>query len=150
MTVVRRPLHYVLNKVHSFTFLLYMLIEECWQNNILLLGISKDTAVHEFKFHVMPICINNNMWPNCTLTQDNLNNIPDTDRMFLQSLSMFNHDKISVPRALAEYHSAFMMVVPDSDKPNGYVSGTTKIRLHQVNCFFVRLYKYKIQKRIEC
>lgn len=110
-------------------FSLYMLIEECWKNNILLLGISKDTAVHEFKNHVMPICINNKIWPNCTLTQDILNNIPNTDRMFLQSLSMFNHDKMSVPWALAEYDSAFMMAVPDSKKPNGYVSGTTKNKI---------------------
>jgi hypothetical protein len=112
-----------------------MLIEECWKNNILLLGISKDTAVHEFKNHVMPICINNNIWPNCTLTQDNINNIPNTDRMFLQSLSMFNHDKISVPWALAEYDSAFMMAVPDSKKPNGYVSGTTKNKITPSHLF---------------
>jgi hypothetical protein len=82
-----------------------MLIEECWKNNVLLLGISKDTAVHEFKNHVMPICINNNIWPNCRLTQDNINNIPNTDRMFLQSMSMLNHNKISVPWALIEYDS---------------------------------------------
>lgn len=123
-------------------FSLYMLIEECWKNNILLLGISKDTAVHEFKNHVMPICINNNIWSNCTLTQDNLNNIPNTDRMFLQSLSMLNHDKISVPWALAEYDSAFMMAVPDANKSNGYVSGTTKNKITQSQLFlrsFVQL-----------
>jgi hypothetical protein len=110
-------------------FSLYMLIEECWKNNILLLGISKDTAVHEFKNHVMPICINNNIWPNCTLSQNSIDNIPNTDRMFLQSLSIFNHDKISVPWALAEYDSAFMTAVPDSKKPNGYVSGTAKNKI---------------------
>jgi hypothetical protein len=49
--------------------------------------------------------------------------------MFLQSLSMFNHDKISIPWALAEYDSAFMMAVPDSNKPTGYVSGTTKNKI---------------------
>jgi hypothetical protein len=46
--------------------------------------------------------------------------------MLLLSLSMFNHDKISVPWALIEYDSAFMIAVPDSNKPTGYVSGTTK------------------------
>jgi hypothetical protein len=106
-----------------------MLIEECWKNNILLLGISKDTAVHEFKNHVMPICMNNKIWRNCTLSQNSIDNIPNTDRMFLQSLSIFNHDKISVPWALAEYDSAFMTAVPDSKKPNGYVSGTAKNKI---------------------
>jgi hypothetical protein len=54
-------------------FTLYMLIEECWKNNILLLGISKDTAVHEFKNHVMPICINNDLWS--TIRKRNSNRI---------------------------------------------------------------------------
>jgi hypothetical protein len=123
-------------------FSLYMLIEESWKNNVLLLGISKDTAVHEFKNHVMPICINNNIWSNCSLTQDDINNIPNTDRMLLQSLSMFNHDKISVPWALIEYDSAFMMAVPDSNKPNGYVRGTTKNKITPSQLFlrsFVQL-----------
>jgi hypothetical protein len=131
-------------------FSLYMLIEECWKNNILLLGISKDTAVHEFKNHVMPICINNGIWPNCTLTQDSLNNIPNTDRMFLQSLSLFNHDKISVPWALAEYDSAFMMAVPDANKPNGYVSGTTKNKITPSQLFFRSFIQLQDSKKMEC
>jgi hypothetical protein len=128
-------------------FSLYMLIEECWKNNVLLLGISKDTAVHEFKNHVMPICINNKIWPNCTLTQDNLNNIPNTDRMFLQSLSMLNHDKISVPWALAEYDSAFMMAVPDANKFNGYVSGTTKNKITPSQLFLRSFVQLQDSKR---
>jgi hypothetical protein len=44
-------------------FSLYMLIEECWKYNILLIGITKDTIAHEFKNHVIPICANNNMPP---------------------------------------------------------------------------------------
>ncbi|MDQ3902537.1 MAG: hypothetical protein M3247_02615, partial [Thermoproteota archaeon] len=128
-------------------FSLYMLIEECWKNNVLLLGISKDTAVHEFKNHVMPICINNNLWPNCSLTQDDINNIPNTDRMFLQSLSMFNHNKISVPWALIEYDSAFIMAVPDSNKPTGYVSGTTKNKITPSQLFLRSYIQLQDSKR---
>jgi hypothetical protein len=128
-------------------FSLYMLIEECWKNNVLLLGISKDTAVHEFKNHVMPICINNNIWPNCRLTQDNINNIPNTDRMFLQSMSMFNHNKISVPWSLIEYDSAFMMAVPDSKKPNGYVSGTSKNKITPSQLFLRSFIQLQDSKR---
>lgn len=43
-----------------FTF--YMLIEECWKNNVLLVGITKDTTAQEFKNHVIPICLNNKLW----------------------------------------------------------------------------------------
>jgi hypothetical protein len=103
--------------------------------------------VHEFKNHVMPICINNKIWPNCTFTQDNLNNIPNTDRMFLQSLSMLNHDKISVPWALAEYDSAFMMAVPDSNKSNGYVSGTTKNKITPSQLFLRSFIQLQDSKR---
>jgi hypothetical protein len=128
-------------------FSLYMLIEECWKNNVLLLGISKDTAVHEFKNHVMPICLNNNLWSNCSLTQDDINNIPNTVRMFLQSLSIFNHDKISLPWALIEYDSAFMMAVPDSNKPNGYVSGTTKNKITPSQLFLRSYIQLQDSKR---
>lgn len=38
-------------------FTLYMLIEECWKKNILLIGITKDSAAHDFKNHVIPICV---------------------------------------------------------------------------------------------
>lgn len=117
--------------------------------DMVILGISKDTAVHEFKNHVMPICINNNMWPNCSLTQDDINNIPNTDRMFLQSLSMFNHDKISVPWALIEYDSAFMMAVPDSKRPNGYVSGTTKNKITPSQLFVRSFIQLQASKQNE-
>jgi hypothetical protein len=103
--------------------------------------------VHEFKNHVMPICINNKIWPNCTLTQDNLNNIPNADRMFLQSLSMLNHDKISVPWALAEYDSAFMMAVPDANKPNAYVSVTTKNKITPSQLFLRSFVQLQDSKR---
>ena len=43
-------------------FSLYMLIEECWKNNILLLGISKDTTAHDFKNHLLPIGLSNSLW----------------------------------------------------------------------------------------
>jgi hypothetical protein len=69
-------------------FSLYMLIEECWKNNILVIGLTKDTAAHDFKNHVIPICIRNEVWAtrdnkNIKLTQEQLDNIPNTDRMFL-------------------------------------------------------------------
>jgi hypothetical protein len=61
--------------------------------------------------------------------------------MFLQSMSMFNHNKISVPWALIEYDSAFMMAVPDSKKPNGYVRGTSKNKITPSQLFrsFIQL-----------
>ena len=123
-----------------FTF--YMLIEECWKNKIILIGITKDTAAQEFKNHVIPICLTNNVWTNHDIISDNLNKIPNTDRMLLQALSMLNSDKINVPWSLIEYDSSFVMAIPDFEKRKGYVSGAIKNKITQSQLFlksFVQL-----------
>ena len=123
-------------------FTLYMLIEECWKNKIILIGITKDTAAQEFKNHVIPICLTNNIWTNHDIISDNLNKIPNTDRMLLQALSMLNSDKINVPWSLIEYDSSFVMAIPDFEKRKGYVSGAIKNKITQSQLFlrsFVQL-----------
>jgi NurA domain len=123
-------------------FTLYMLIEECWKNKIILIGITKDTAAQEFKNHVIPICLTNNIWTNHDIIYDNLNKIPNTDRMLLQALSMLNSDKINVPWSLIEYDSSFVMAIPDFEKRIGYVSGAIKNKITQSQLFlrsFVQL-----------
>jgi hypothetical protein len=123
-------------------FTLYMLIEECWKNKIILIGITKDTAAQEFKNHVIPICLMNNIWTNHDIIYDNLNKLPNTDRMLLQVLSMLNSDKINVPWGLVEYDSSFVMAIPDFKKRKGYVSGAMKNKITQSQLFlrsFVQL-----------
>ena len=123
-------------------FTLYMLIEECWKNKIILIGITKDTAAQEFKNHVIPICLMNNIWTNHNIIYDNLNKIPNTDRMLLQVMSMLNSDKINVPWGLVEYDSSFVMAIPDFKKRRGYVSGAIKNKIIQSQLFlrfFVQL-----------
>ena len=128
-------------------FTLYMLIEECWKNNVLIIGITKDTTTHEFKNHVIPICIRNNLWlTNIKLTQEELDNIPNTDRMLLQSISLSNSDKISIPWSLVEYDAAFAMAIPDFRNRRGYVSGAIKNKITPSQFFlrsFVQLEKSK-------
>jgi hypothetical protein len=114
-------------------FSLYMLIEECWKNNVLVIGLTKDTAAHDFKNHVIPICIYNDVWATTDnyiqLTQEQLDNIPNTDRMLLQSISLFNSDRISIPWGLIVYDAAFVMAVPDFKNRKGYVSGAIKNKI---------------------
>ena len=83
--------------------------------------------------HVIPICICNDVWTTTNdnnnyiqLTQEQLDNIPNTDRMLLQSISLFNSDKISIPWGLIEYDAAFVLAVPDFKNRKGYVSGAVK------------------------
>lgn len=125
-------------------FSLYMLIENCWKEKILLIGITKDTAAHDFLNHVIPICLNNNIWISNKLTQDKLDNIPNTDRMFLQSISMSHHDEIHIPWAMVEYDACFVTAIPDFKDRTGYISGAIKNRITPSKLFlrsFVQLQK---------
>lgn len=97
--------------------------------NILLIGITNDTIAHEFKNHVFPICVNNNIWPHNRLVPQDLDNIPNTDRMMLQAMSMLNHDKIHVPWSLIEYDAAFVTTIPDIKNRKGHVSGAIKNKI---------------------
>jgi hypothetical protein len=109
-------------------FCLYMLIEECWNRKILLMGITKDTASRDFKNHVIPVFVNDRIWKQ-TVDQDKMKDVPNTDRMFLQSISLFNHKKVQVPWSLVEYDSAFRTIIPDLKKRPGYVSGAIRNRI---------------------
>ncbi|HZF21216.1 MAG TPA: hypothetical protein VEZ43_01960, partial [Dongiaceae bacterium] len=83
-------------------FTLNMLIEECLTKNILLIGLAKDTAARDLKNHVLPVLVTNGIWKS-EISQTELSNLPNTDRMLLQSLSIFNHTQIPVPWSLVEY-----------------------------------------------
>jgi hypothetical protein len=109
-------------------FTLNLLVEECWKKRILLLGLTKDTAARDFKNHVLPVMVSNDLWKS-DLTQEQLSRIPNTDRMLLQTLSVFNHDAIAVPWSLVEYDSAFLMIVPDFQKRKSYVGGAIRNKI---------------------
>jgi len=49
--------------------------------------------------------------------------------MLLQSISLFNHDRLPAPWSLIEYDSAFRTIVPDFKKRPGFVSGAIKNRI---------------------
>ncbi len=109
-------------------FAMNLLVEECWKKRILLLGLTKDTAARDLKNHVLPVLVSNNIWQS-NLTQEQLSRIPNTDRMLLQTLSVFNHESIKVPWSLIEYDSAFLMIVPDFEKRSGYVGGAIRNKI---------------------
>lgn len=106
-------------------FSLEMLIEQCWNNNILLIGITKDTAARDFKRQLIPILQNQQMLKS-TIMQNELEKLPNTDRMILQSASLFNPEKMKVPWSLIEYDSAFKTMIPDPQNRKDYVLGARK------------------------
>lgn len=109
-------------------FTLHMLMEECWKKHILLIGMTKDTAARDFKRQLVPILRNEGLLKT-TVSQESLAALPNTDRMILQSASMFNPEKIKPPWSLIEYDSAVRTMVPDRQKGSGYVSGAIKNRI---------------------
>ncbi len=102
-------------------FTINMLIEECWSRRILLIGLTKDTAARDFKRHVLPLLSNIGAFPG-GIEAKAFQEIPDTDRMFLQAMSMMNAAKLDVPWALAEYDCAMRTVVHDP------AAGTDRVR----------------------
>jgi len=132
-------------------FSLYMLIEECWKKHILLLGITKDTTARDFKTHLIPICLNNQTWHSTTPQQD-LEKAPNTDRMLLQYVSIYNQDKLPTPWSLIEYDSAFRMTIPELEKRRpGYVSGAIRNRISPERTFlktYIQLTQAKSDPRL--
>lgn len=117
-------------------FCFYMLVEECWKNKILLIGLTKDTAAKDFKRHFIPICQNNRIITT-EIDQKRLALIPNTDRMFLQSVSLLNPEIINPPWSLVEYDSSFKTLVPDENP--GYVRGAIRNKISPER-FFLKSY----------
>jgi len=109
-------------------FTLHMLLEECWKRKILLIGITKDTAARDFKRQLIPIMHNEGLLK-AKISKEDFEGLPNTDRMILQSASIFNPDKIKPPWSLIEYDSAFRTMVPDKGNRKGYVSGAIKNKI---------------------
>ncbi|MCP8323918.1 MAG: hypothetical protein L6N96_07065 [Candidatus Methylarchaceae archaeon HK02M2] len=116
-------------------FSLYMLVEECWKHRILLLGITKDTVARDFKTHLIPVCLNEKIW-SYPLSQEDLDEAPNTDRMLLQYVSIYNYEKLPTPWSLIEYDSAFRMIIPELEKRRpGYASGAIRNRISPERTF---------------
>jgi len=106
-------------------FTQYMLIEECWKNRKLLVGITKDTYARDFKNHVIPVCHHCRLFKDAP-PQDQLASLPNTDRMLLQSISLSFWEDIKPPWALIEYDSIFPTIIPDRSRGIGYVLGARR------------------------
>ena len=122
-------------------FCLYMIIEESWKRRVLLIGLTKDTSARDFMRQVLTVCSINKVL-DFDVGLDRVREAPSTDRMFLQSVSVFNHEVMKVPWALTEYDSAFKTIVPYLEKPVKpmFVSGATANRIVQMERLFLKSY----------
>ena len=115
-------------------FTLHMLMEECWKKHVLLVGVTKDTAARDFKRQLIPIMHNEGLLKT-RMQREALQELPNTDRMILQSASIFNLEQIKPPWSLIEYDSAFRTMLPDRENRRGYVSGAIKNKISLEKAF---------------
>jgi hypothetical protein len=69
------------------------------------------------------------------VNREDLQDLPNTDRMILQSASIFNLEKLRPPWSLVEYDSAFRSMLPDKQGRRGYVSGAIKNKISLERAF---------------
>jgi len=115
-------------------FALQMLMEECWRKRILLVGVTKDTAARDFKRQLIPIMHNEGLLKT-SVQAEALRDLPNTDRMILQSTSVFNVEQIKPPWSLVEYDSAFRTMLRDRRSRKSYVSGAIKNKISLEKAF---------------
>jgi hypothetical protein len=125
-------------------FTLNLLVETCRQNEILLVGITKDTTARDLISHLIPLCVERQIWRAGT------EHVATTDRMLLQALSMFHAEEVSVPWTTIEYDTAFQTIIKDYRGKAGFVSGAVKNRIILEQLFvksYIQLDKSKSDNR---
>ena len=126
-------------------FCLEMLIEECWRRRILLIGLTKDTAARDFKRQLIPI-LGNEGFLSSSIKPEELEGLPNTDRMILQSASIQKSEDFKVPWSLIEYDACFKTLVPDKKMRKGYVRGARRNRI-SIEKVFLKSYIQLSQAR---
>ncbi len=115
----------------------YLMAEACWENRTLLVGVAKDTSARDLKRQLLPTLNHVGAFKGQfdTSTQD----VPDTDRVVLQWLSLVEHERLRPPWATREYDTAFKTVVPHFDRLPELVSGARRNQV-SLNRTFVKAY----------
>ena len=126
-------------------FTLQMLMEECRKKNILLVGVTKDTAARDFKRQLLPIMDSDGLLKS-EVNREALMELPNTDRMILQSASIFGLEQFKPPWSLIEYDSAFRSMVPDKLGRKGYVSGAIKNKISLERAFLKTYVQLSVAK----
>jgi hypothetical protein len=126
-------------------FALQMLMEECWKKRILLVGVTKDTAARDFKRQLIPIMHSEGLL-RTRVDREALMELPNTDRMILQSASIFNLEQIKPPWSLIEYDSAFRTMLADRENRKGYVSGAIRNKIGLEKAFLKTYVQLSVAK----
>lgn len=115
---------------------LYLTIEKCRAQSILLLGVAKDTSARDLKRQVIPVLNYVGLFQGGFGREEDT---PDTDRMMLQWVSLKERARLPVPWATCEYDTAFKTIVPHFEGEKGLVSGARRNQI-SLEKTFVKAY----------
>ncbi|MEM2107174.1 MAG: hypothetical protein QXV46_05120 [Candidatus Bathyarchaeia archaeon] len=113
-------------------FLLYALIHEACENNILLVGIAKDTVATEYTRSVLPFILTSK-----GVERDSESVELNSDRAFLTVLSAVNHEVLKPPWRTASYDACFTTLIWN---PKGEVKLRSARKVVSREQLFVRSY----------
>ncbi|NHJ14990.1 MAG: hypothetical protein EAX95_15015 [Candidatus Thorarchaeota archaeon] len=115
---------------------LYLTIQKCREQNILLVGVAKDTSARDLKRQVIPVLNYVGLFQGGFGKEEDT---PDTDRMMLQWVSLKERARLQVPWATCEYDTAFKTIVPHFEGAKGLVSGARRNQI-SLEKTFVKAY----------
>ncbi|TFG06884.1 hypothetical protein EU538_09575 [Candidatus Thorarchaeota archaeon] len=110
---------------------------KCWKKRKLLIGVAKDTSARDLKRQLLPVLNYTGHFEGGF--QESGADVPDTDRMILQWVSLKERDRLDVPWATVEYDTAFKTIVPHLEGRKGLVSGARRNQI-SLNKMFLKAY----------
>lgn len=84
-----------------------LLIEECWRNNILLVGIAKDSSTAYFSHFYLDVFREEKKGNDFEIYEFDKKSLPWTDRLLLEALALFK-DEFEAPWSTIEFDSAII------------------------------------------
>jgi hypothetical protein len=108
---------------YLFLILITAILKECWQRNILLLGIVKDSAANELVKTVIPILQDSGLVTKDTQGIERF----ESDTMLLQANSIVNYSTLSCPWRTFEYDVCFRTISPIKQDDEGLGKGVCRV-----------------------
>jgi hypothetical protein len=106
------------------------LIEACWEKNILLVGIAKDSSSKFFSRNYLGIMREIGKFPKVDVGY-----LPWTDRSLLESIS-YQVDSLKAPWAISEFDSVFMSLhLEEDENKKRYIRGNRGYLINQERLF---------------
>ncbi len=126
-----------------------LLIEECWKNNILLVGIAKDSSTAYFTKFYLDVFRDEKKGNSFEIYEFDKKSLPWTDRLCLEALALFK-DEFEAPWSTIEFDSAIITLRrshDDKESPIVVGSGMNNSIYYPERIFLRSLGQFYISRR---